>query len=204
MSDDHIAVIDHKKPVYERVGDKMFTFSAGSFFQNNNSILPSLAAYVKGAIFPSEPVEGYKKPTHLVDAYCGSGFFGISLADSFERVAGVELDTQAVQAAQRNAAINNLKDKTTWLCGQAEEIFGGLPSAGFGGSHSCVIIDVSESPVGCCADTHSSSRHAKGATSCSYSSSMPSDPSPSYTSRVMFTPKRGIWDGSSTRQRAME
>ena len=141
--EDHVAETNHKKPVYERVGDRLFTFTAGSFFQNNNSILPSLAQYVKDAIFPSDAPEASKEPTHLVDAYCGSGFFGISLSDSFQKVAGVELDSQAVEAAKQNAKINGLVDKSTWLCGDAEKIFAGLPAAGFGGSHSCVIIDVS-------------------------------------------------------------
>jgi hypothetical protein len=33
-------------PVYERVGEHLFTFTAGSFFQNNNSILVPLTSYV--------------------------------------------------------------------------------------------------------------------------------------------------------------
>ncbi|ORX35884.1 S-adenosyl-L-methionine-dependent methyltransferase [Kockovaella imperatae] len=141
ITDAHIAVVDHKRPVYEQVGDKMFTFPAGSFFQNNNSILPSLVAYTKEAIFPSEEPQGFKRPTQLVDAYCGSGFFGVSLSDSFERVAGVELDLHAVEAAKKNAQINGVYHKSDWLCAAAEEIFANLPEAGFHGSKSCVIID---------------------------------------------------------------
>lgn len=39
--------------------------------------------------------------------------------------------------------MNGLKDKTTWLCGKAEDIFGGLAEQGFAGGHSCVVVDVS-------------------------------------------------------------
>jgi tRNA (uracil-5-)-methyltransferase len=125
--------------VYERVGDFLFSFAAGSFFQNNNSILIPLTDYVKEAIFP--PGMTTKRPTHLVDTYCGSGLFGITLSPEFERVAGVEISQDSITAAKANAEMNGLGDKTTWLCGKAEDIFGGLAEAGFAGDHSCVVID---------------------------------------------------------------
>lgn len=139
----HVTITNHKLPVYERVGDHLFTFTAGSFFQNNNSILVPLTSYVRDAIFPPD-VPDSKKPTHLVDTYCGSGLFGITLSGGFEKVAGVEIDPQAVEAAKKNAEINNLGGKSTWLCGKAEDIFGDLPAAGFAGGHSCVVVDVSD------------------------------------------------------------
>ncbi|KLT42869.1 S-adenosyl-L-methionine-dependent methyltransferase [Cutaneotrichosporon oleaginosum] len=135
----HVAITNHKAQVYERVGDFLFSFAAGSFFQNNNSILIPLTDYVKAAIFP--PGMTSKRPTHLVDTYCGSGLFGITLSPEFERVAGVEISQDSITAAKANAEMNGLGDKTTWLCGKAEDIFGGLAEAGFAGSHSCVVID---------------------------------------------------------------
>lgn len=133
----HRAVTSHKDTVYEAVGPYLFSFGAGSFFQNNNAVLVPLTEYVKEAIFP----EGVRPPTHLVDTYCGSGLFGITLSGCFERVAGVEISHDSINAAQRNAAMNGLSDKTAWLCGKAEAIFAGLPEQGFAGSHSCVVID---------------------------------------------------------------
>ncbi|GMK56930.1 hypothetical protein CspeluHIS016_0307700 [Cutaneotrichosporon spelunceum] len=135
----HIAITNHKEQVYERVGDFLFSFAAGSFFQNNNSILIPLTDYVKEAIFP--PGMTSKRPTHLVDTYCGSGLFGITLSPEFERVAGVEISQDSITAAKANAEMNGLGTKTTWLCGKAEDIFGGLAEAGFAGDHSCVVID---------------------------------------------------------------
>lgn len=145
-------VTDHHAPVYERVGPYMFEFSAGSFFQNNNSILVPLLEYVREAIFPtaititatpSTTDESIPPPTHLVDTYCGSGLFGISLSAHFKRIAGVEISDQSIKAAKRNAEINGLQDKTSWLVGKAEEIFGGLEKEGFRGMESCVVVDVS-------------------------------------------------------------
>ncbi|OCF54069.1 tRNA (uracil-5-)-methyltransferase [Kwoniella mangroviensis CBS 10435] len=139
--EEHIAITNHKFDVYEKVGKYLFSFSAGSFFQNNNSILIPLTEYVKEAIFPSSEDYTGKLPTHLVDTYCGSGLFGITLSDRFERVAGVEISDQSIIAAKKNAEINGLGDKTTWLCGKAEDIFGGLGEKGFEGGKSCVVVD---------------------------------------------------------------
>lgn len=141
-------ITDHHASVYERVGEYMFEFVAGSFFQNNNSILVPLLEYVREAIFPanapSAAIGGaVKPPTHLVDTYCGSGLFGISLSAHFDRIAGVEISDQSIRAAKRNAEINGLQGKTSWLVGKAEEIFGGLEGEGFRGMESCVVVDVS-------------------------------------------------------------
>ena len=137
--DSHIAITEHQSAVYERVGNFLFSFAAGSFFQNNNSILVPLTEYVRSAIFPTS---SSIKPTHLVDTYCGSGLFGITLSPHFERVAGVEISQDSIKAAKKNAEMNGLEGKTTWLCGRAEDIFSGLPEAGFSGDQSCVVVDV--------------------------------------------------------------
>jgi tRNA (uracil-5-)-methyltransferase len=147
-ADQHVTITNHRLPVYERVGPYLFTFAAGSFFQNNNSILIPLTEYVKEAINPSTPsgsgpVERVR-PTHMVDTYCGSGLFGITLSSEFERVAGVEISQDSITAAKRNAEMNGLGGKTEWLCGKAEDIFGGLAEKGFEGGKSCVVCDVSQ------------------------------------------------------------
>lgn len=135
---DHLTITNHRQQVYERVGPYIFQFAAGSFFQNNNSILIPLTEYVKQAISTTLP-----KPTHLVDTYCGSGLFGITLSDQFEKVAGVEISSDSIKAAKVNAEMNGLGEKTEWLCGKAEDIFGGLAEKGFEGGKSCVVVDVS-------------------------------------------------------------
>ncbi|HEU0037946.1 MAG TPA: class I SAM-dependent RNA methyltransferase [Verrucomicrobiae bacterium] len=92
-----------------------------SFFQNNFFLLPKLVEAVReclrgvgvqasacsggGLRDPKEQAEACT-PTarHLVDLYCGVGFFGIELADAVESFVGVEYDQRAIKAAQRNAA----------------------------------------------------------------------------------------------------
>ncbi|RXK35210.1 tRNA (uracil-5-)-methyltransferase [Tremella mesenterica] len=153
----HLAVTNHRQPVFERVGNYLFSFTAGSFFQNNNSILVPLTEHVQEAIFPSslppsdspqdttatitDDSASAPQPTHLVDTYCGSGLFGITLSSRFEKVAGVEINNDSIVAARKNAEMNGLEGKTTWLCGKAEDIFAGLPQEGFKGENSCVVVD---------------------------------------------------------------
>lgn len=53
-------------------------FPAGSFFQNNASILGPLTSFARSQIEKDieEQAESY-----LVDAYCGSGLFSLTLAE---------------------------------------------------------------------------------------------------------------------------
>jgi tRNA/tmRNA/rRNA uracil-C5-methylase (TrmA/RlmC/RlmD family) len=91
---------------------------AGSFFQNNNSVLVALANYVKSHI--PRPVEGSSQ--YLIDAYCGSGLFSIMLADRFTEVAGVEISADSVKYAEHNAQLNNISN-AKFIVGNAEAIF---------------------------------------------------------------------------------
>ncbi len=71
-----------------------------SFFQNNFFLLPGLVETVRSALSAA----GTK---HLVDLYCGVGFFGIALASAVESFVGVECDRMAIAAARKNAATKN-------------------------------------------------------------------------------------------------
>ena len=114
----------------EQVGAVKFEFQAGDFFQNNPFILPDFVAYA---------VEEAKASgaTYLVDAYCGSGLFGISAAKEFQEVIGVELSETAVKKAAHNAEINGLTN-CRFIAADAREIFAQVPHAG---GETVVIID---------------------------------------------------------------
>lgn len=119
----HVCITDHHATVREQVGDNEFEQQAGSFFQNNNSILPSLLDYVKEAVGPRSPGDDGKR--YLVDAYTGSGLFAISLADMFDRIEGVEIDKASIKWAKRNADFNrgDGRGEVGFRDGKAEEIF---------------------------------------------------------------------------------
>ena len=59
--------------------------------------------------------------THLLDAYCGAGFFAKHLRGRFESVVGLEWDHRAVAAARRDAAAHE-----EYLCGDVAAL---LPDA---------------------------------------------------------------------------
>ena len=80
-----------------RVPPENWEVPASSFFQNNFFLLPKLLETVRGFLRSAGT-------RHLVDLYCGVGFFGIELADAVNTFTGVELDQLAIQAARKNAA----------------------------------------------------------------------------------------------------
>jgi 23S rRNA (uracil1939-C5)-methyltransferase/tRNA (uracil-5-)-methyltransferase len=121
---------DFRATVSERVGELTFRFLAGDFFQNNPFILPAFTGYVArqasagGARF-------------LVDAYCGSGLFALTMAGNFEQVAGVEVSETSCEWARRNAEDNGITN-AAFLTASAEEIFAQVT---FPPDETAVVID---------------------------------------------------------------
>ncbi|KAH8111434.1 tRNA methyltransferase [Phellopilus nigrolimitatus] len=136
VSEEHVCVTDHRGKVREKVGDMLFEFNAGSFFQNNNSVLVPLVEYVRKSIFPLNNTS----LTHLVDAYCGAGLFSIMLSPYFSTIAGIELSTESIASATRNAQLNKIPEgKVTFRAGDAAHIFAAVPD--FPPITTAVIID---------------------------------------------------------------
>jgi 23S rRNA (uracil1939-C5)-methyltransferase/tRNA (uracil-5-)-methyltransferase len=121
---------DFKATATERVGDLTFQFLAGDFFQNNPFILPAFTGYVARQA-------GAGGARFLVDAYCGSGLFSLSLAGNFERVAGVEVSETSCEWARRNAQANGITN-ADFLTADAEAIFDRID---FAASETAVVID---------------------------------------------------------------
>jgi 23S rRNA (uracil1939-C5)-methyltransferase/tRNA (uracil-5-)-methyltransferase len=121
---------DPQAVISEKVGELIFQFKAGEFFQNNPYVLPDLVDYV-AAEASAEAAD------YLVDAYCGVGLFALSTAHRFKEVAGVEVSEPAVRWAQANARIAGIKN-ARFVIGKAERIFSGLQ---FPAEASALIID---------------------------------------------------------------
>jgi 23S rRNA (uracil1939-C5)-methyltransferase/tRNA (uracil-5-)-methyltransferase len=121
---------DFKAAVTERVGGLSFRFLAGDFFQNNPFILPMFTAYVA-----DRAAEGGAR--FLVDAYCGSGLFALTLAARFEKVAGVEVSETSCEWARRNARDNGI-GHAEFLTASAEAIFDAVE---FPAAATAVVID---------------------------------------------------------------
>lgn len=121
---------DPNATVEETVGDRTFRFLAGDFFQNNPFILPAFTGYVA----EQAAAAGID---HLVDAYCGSGLFALTLAGRFAKVAGVEVSETSCEWARRNAAANGIGN-AVFLTATAEAIFA---QVGFPPDRTAVVID---------------------------------------------------------------
>jgi tRNA/tmRNA/rRNA uracil-C5-methylase (TrmA/RlmC/RlmD family) len=94
-------VRDHPPPkgglkVVLRIPPEDWEVPRDSFFQNNFFLLPALVDTARAMLADSGA-------RHLIDAYCGVGFFAIELAGAVESWRGVEIDVQAIHAARRNA-----------------------------------------------------------------------------------------------------
>ena len=85
-----------------------------SFFQNNFFLLPELVKTARDFL-----VGG--KAKHLIDLYCGVGFFGIELADVVESFVGVEYDQQAIKSAKRNATLHQ-RTNGEFISGDVEQV----------------------------------------------------------------------------------
>ncbi|KIJ58937.1 hypothetical protein HYDPIDRAFT_118997, partial [Hydnomerulius pinastri MD-312] len=137
----HVCITDPKATIREKVGDKYFEFPGHAFFQNNNSVLIPLTDYVKDAIFQASPdLPQDQQPTHLVDAYCGSGLFSIVLSPHFTTVAGIEISADSIKFATHNARLNDIPEgKCTFRSGDAADIFSVVSD--FPREQTALIID---------------------------------------------------------------
>jgi tRNA/tmRNA/rRNA uracil-C5-methylase (TrmA/RlmC/RlmD family) len=97
-----------------RVQPENWIVPADSFFQNNFFLLPKLVETVRDFL----KAGGSR---HLIDLYCGVGFFGIEAADVVESFVGVEYDKLAITAARQNAAARNINNGE-FIAAKVEEI----------------------------------------------------------------------------------
>jgi tRNA/tmRNA/rRNA uracil-C5-methylase (TrmA/RlmC/RlmD family) len=103
-----------------------------SFFQNNFFLLPKLVETVRELLHAGGA-------RHLIDLYCGVGFFGIETADVVESFVGVEYDQLAIRAARKNAETRNLQNGE-FVAAQVEEVLPELLQK-FSPERTAVILD---------------------------------------------------------------
>lgn len=115
-----------------RVAPEGWEVPRDSFFQNNFFLLPRMIEVVRERLRDSGA-------RHLVDAYCGVGFFSVELADLVESFAGVEVDMPAIKAARKNAAARG-RSNGEFLAGRTEDL---LPQllAKFHADRTSIILD---------------------------------------------------------------
>ncbi|CAO2650322.1 Nn.00g016140.m01.CDS01 [Neocucurbitaria sp. VM-36] len=131
-----ICVTDPNAKTTEYIDDFQFVNPAGSFFQNNNSILPDFTQYIREHILPSTTDH---KITHLIDAYSGSGLFTITLSSLFKSSLGIDISSSSIQSATTNAALNKLPESSTrFIAADASRLFASITSPA---EETVVMID---------------------------------------------------------------
>lgn len=103
-----------------------------SFFQNNFHLLPRMVEVIRARIRSA----GVR---HLIDAYCGVGFFSLELAGEVDSFVGIELDHRAIAAARRNAA-NRSRTNGEFITGLTEELLPGILGR-FPARETALILD---------------------------------------------------------------
>lgn len=130
-------VTDPNARTTEYIDDFQFVNPAGSFFQNNNSILPVFTQYIREHILP--PTSSGHKISHLIDAYSGSGLFTITLSSLFKSSLGIDISSSSIQSATHNATINNLPPTSAkFIAADAAALFASITSPA---SETVVMID---------------------------------------------------------------
>jgi 23S rRNA (uracil1939-C5)-methyltransferase len=100
--------------IQETLGDLQFELSARTFFQLNPVQTVKLYNEVKKAA----ALTGQEK---VVDAYCGVGTIGLWLADQAGEVRGMDVITESIEDAKKNAKRHGFTN-TKYVPGKAEEV----------------------------------------------------------------------------------
>lgn len=106
-------------------------FSAGSFFQNNPYILNALVTHLKTWLQQHPNIQ------FLLDAYCGTGVFGLTLASQVKQFIGIESDEKSIHLARRNLQLNAITNGD-FIQGNANALFANVP---FEAAKTCLIMD---------------------------------------------------------------
>ena len=128
-------ITDQRAESTEYVDSYIFKNTAGAFFQNNNSILPVFTAYIRDHVLPPKTSETSIK--YLIDAYCGSGLFTVSLSTLFASSLGIDIADASVTAARNNAQINAIRN-AKFITADAAQLF---KEVDFPADETAVVID---------------------------------------------------------------
>lgn len=120
-----------KETIDEKINQVSFELSARAFFQLNP---------LQTKVLYQEALKALelKKDKTIVDAYCGVGTIGLSLADQAKEVRGMDIIPQAIEDAQKNAIQMGLTN-THYEVGSAEELLPKWLREGF--KPDAIIVD---------------------------------------------------------------
>ena len=134
---DNVILGDKVRTVYgsdtlvDRLGHLKFHISPLSFYQVNP--VQTVKLYNKAVEFA-----GLTGNETVFDLYCGIGTISLFLAEKAKEVIGVEVVPEAVEAATKNAVLNNISN-ARFYCGEAEKVVPELYNEGI--RADVVVVD---------------------------------------------------------------
>lgn len=120
-----------KEVINEKIDEVSFELSPRAFFQLNPQQTKVLYQEAINALDLSTPKT-------IVDAYCGVGTIGLSLAKRAKEVRGMDIISQAIDDAKKNAEAMNLTN-THYEVGTAESLLPKWLKEGF--SPDAIVVD---------------------------------------------------------------
>ena len=111
---DETNVLWGEEYIYDYIGEIKFAISARSFYQVN----PEQTKVLYGKALEYAELTGEE---NVIDAYCGIGTISLFLAQKAKKVYGVEIVPEAIEDANRNAALNEI-DNVEFAVGEAEVV----------------------------------------------------------------------------------
>ena len=115
-------ITDQRAVSTEYIDDYEFKNTAGAFFQNNNSILSRFTHYIRTRIIAG-PSQGSQNPIkYLIDAYCGSGLFTVTLSSLFSSSMGIDISEASIVSARENADANRVSN-ASFITADASKLF---------------------------------------------------------------------------------
>jgi 23S rRNA (uracil1939-C5)-methyltransferase len=115
--------------IYDYIGDVKFAISSRSFYQVN----PEQTKVLYDQALKYANLSGEET---VIDAYCGIGTISLFLAKKAQRVYGVEIVTEAIDDANRNAELNGITN-VEFAVGEAEVV---IPKWYEDGIHADVLV----------------------------------------------------------------
>jgi tRNA/tmRNA/rRNA uracil-C5-methylase (TrmA/RlmC/RlmD family) len=139
-SADGAILIDPRNPgtVREVIpGAGEFIAAGDGFFQTNPAVAQELVAEVVSAV-----VDGRRH--NILELYCGVGIFSVALAKKDEKIrcTGVEVNSDAIGFARKNARLNQVEKQCRFFAGDA-----GKTAGKFASSPDSIVIDPPRSGV---------------------------------------------------------
>jgi 23S rRNA (uracil-5-)-methyltransferase RumA len=116
---DEMRVLSGNPYYTETMAGLTFKVGAFTFFQTN---VPAAERMFEDAFGLLPDIAG----KHIYDLYCGTGALSLMLAGRAERVTGIEIVGDSVDAARANAALNGVTN-ADFICGDAFEVMDALP-----------------------------------------------------------------------------